>query len=158
LLQFEKVIRERVAAGTLQMGDVVVISPDRSEAGEYSMAISVNVAPTLTTHNSYLMVMSVADVVNETADSDREFFRKLMDSERLILQGLPTDLLLTLPPGRAVFASGNAYPPPLIISAMQPMLMAVHRLNSKYPCCKPLLPGMVCPLAARRTYSLMATH
>lgn len=124
---YEKMIRDKVATGELDMDDLVVVSADRSEEGEYGCSIARNVAPTLTTHNAYLLIMSVQDVVRQTPDEEREFFRKVRDAERLSLQGLPLKMLHTLPRGKIVFATGNAYPVPLIIAVFQPMLMALSR-------------------------------
>ncbi len=129
LLQYEELVRKGVAAGTFQMDDIVVCPADRSEEGSFSQSIALNQAPTLTTRNKYLVVMSVADIVNGVPDHERAFFRKLQDVERLTLQGLPPEVLATLSPGKAVFAAGNAYPVPLIIACIQPMLMAIHRLG-----------------------------
>ena len=84
----------------------------------------MDAVPTLTCHNAYLLVLSVADVINDVADEEREFFRWLHDSERLALQGLPPDMLQDLPCGKAIKAAGNAFPVPLIIACLHPMLMA----------------------------------
>ena len=53
--------------------------------------------------------------------------QKNRDPERLILQGLPKELHLLLPKGKTVKAAGNAYPVPLIIATLNPMLLALHR-------------------------------
>ena len=132
LCEFEAVIKLKVARGQLTTEDVVVVSVDRSEDGAYNQCISVNKAPTLTTHNAYLVVLSVACVLQDIPDCDRVFFRKLADPERLLLQGLPKEMCLELPHGLAVFAAGNAYPVPLIIAALQPMLMALHSSLGNY--------------------------
>ena len=65
------------------------------------------------------------DIVNNVEDSKREFFRLLLLPERLQLMGFPGKLALTLPESRVVFASGNAYPVPLIIASFFPMLLAL---------------------------------
>ena len=127
LKQFEQVICRRVREGTLEMDDVVFVSVDRSEDRIYKQIITVNAAPTLTTHNVYLVVLSVGDVVQSVPDSERRFFRLLADSERLALQGIPPKLLLSLPQGKAVLASGNTFPTSLIIACMQPLLMSIAR-------------------------------
>eukprot|EP00973_Karenia_brevis_P082759 11471178-Karenia_brevis.AAC.1 len=122
LLGYEASIRELVRAGTIQRNSVVVVPADRANDKTYSQSIVVDASPTLTCHNCYLVVMSVADVCDETPDGEREFFRKLADCERLLLQGVPSNVLGLLPPGKAVFACGNAFPVPLIISALHPLL------------------------------------
>ena len=109
------------------MDDVVVVAVDRSEDGVYKQCITVNAAPTLTTHNVYLVVLSVGDVVPSVPDSDRRFFRLLADSERLVLQGVPPKVLLSLPQGKAAQASGNTFPTSLIIACVQPLLMSIAR-------------------------------
>ena len=127
LLDYEQVIRERVKQGTLQRGDIVVISVDRGQGRAYKAPLTVNNVPTLTTRNQYLMLVSVHDVIDNTPDEQREYFRKIHDVERLQLQGLPASLLAQLPAGKALKASGNAYPVPLIIAVLQPILMEVSK-------------------------------
>ena len=109
------------------MDDVVVVPVDRGEDGVYNQTITVNAAPTLTTHNVYLVVLSVGDVVQSVPDSERRFFRLLADSERLALQGVPPKVLLSLPQGKAAQASGNTFPTSLIIACVQPLLMSIAR-------------------------------
>ena len=77
------------------------------------------------THNVYLFVLEVGDVINNIEDSQRTYFRKITDPERLALQGFPPNLALDLPPNRIVFAAGNAFPPPLIAALLHPMLKAM---------------------------------
>ena len=93
------------------------------------MLITVNNVPTLTTRNFYLVVMSVRDIVSGTPDDQREYFRKLTGAERLALQGFPQGVSSLLPPWLVAHAAGNAYPPPLIIAVLGPMLLALQ--NSK---------------------------
>ena len=90
------------------------------------MLINVNNAPTLTTRNLYLVVMSVRDVVLRTPDAQRELFRKLAGAERLALQGFPQGVGSLLPPDIVVHAAGNAYPPPLIVAVLGPMLQTLQ--------------------------------
>lgn len=125
LLDFENKIVNMVSAGTLDMSDVVVVPVDRADGKVYKQHISVNCLPTLTTHNVYLFVLSVADVVNEVPDEEREFCRKVMAAERLTSQGFPAELLFGLGRELATFAAGNAYPVPLIIAALHPILEAI---------------------------------
>ena len=82
-------------------------------------------APTLTTHNDYLFVFSVSDVVTNVEDSSRQVFRFLTGPERLILQGFPAKVALKLPQKKLTFASGNSYPIPLIVATLYPMLRAL---------------------------------
>ena len=84
--------------------------------------------PTLTTHNTYLFVASVKDVVKGVPDIDRLIFRKLHPAERLTLQGFRKELALQLGT-KTLQAAGNAYPPPLIISVLWPMLDALAKSN-----------------------------
>jgi hypothetical protein len=71
------------------------------------------------------MVLSVADVVNGTADHEREFFRMLHPFERLALQGFSPELGDLLGHKLSVKAAGNAYPIPLIIASALPLLRAI---------------------------------
>ena len=109
----------------MQLDDVVVVAVDRAEGAVYNPTMTRNSFPTLTTHNQYLMILSVADVVAETPDEQREFFRKPAPTERMTAQGFPADTVLHVPSNLHVFAPGNAYPPPLIRAALQPMIEAV---------------------------------
>ena len=125
LLAYEALICEKFNEGKLQRSDIVVVAADRAQGMNWNASMMVNKVPTLTTHNHYLVIISVHDVIDNTPDEQREFFRKIHDCERLQLQGLPASLLAWLPAGKAVKASGNAYPVPLIIAVLQPILMAV---------------------------------
>ena len=71
--------------------------------------------------------MSVADVVHGVEDCNRVFFRRFKETERLTIMGFPADLVLTLGANLTWKASGNAYPPPLIVAGLQPMLMTLAR-------------------------------
>ena len=100
---------------------------------------------TVTTHNNSLIVMSVRDIVLRTEDSSREFFRKLLLPERLQLQGFPASLALRLPENKITVASGNAYPVPLIIASLFPMIAAVGNSDvalSAWPPPEALLSGV----------------
>ena len=99
LEEHEQRIRNMVSDGKLQMHDIVVVAADRSQNAAWNTCISINVCPTLTTCNQYLVCLSVHDVVHRTPDSQREFFRKIHDCERLLLQSLPPSLYLDLPTG-----------------------------------------------------------
>ncbi len=123
----EELVKSSVKKGLLSMDDLVVTSADRSNSEELMTHIILtrNVCPTLTTHNVYLLIMSVKDIVNDVEDSEREFFRLFLLPERLQLMGFPASVALTLPKSRVVFASGNAYPVPLIIATFFPMLLAL---------------------------------
>ena len=125
LIFYDDLIKQWVAKERLGMTDIVVISADRSPNHVITGHFTVNALPTLTTHNRYLMIMSVACVVNGVADSDREFFRKPTLPERLTMQGFPAKLALLLPINKILFAAGNSYPVPLIIANLWPILNAV---------------------------------
>ena len=82
-------------------------------------------APTLTTHGQYLFAMQVKKVVEQVPDHDRPWFRMLRDTERLTRQGSPP---ITLPldlEGKTRFAAGNAFPVPVIVAMLRPMLEAL---------------------------------
>ena len=86
--------------------------------------MSTNSAPTLTTRNQYLFVLQVKEVVERVPDNERQWFRKLRDTERLTLQGFPKTLALDLK-GKTRFAAGNAFPVPVIVAMLHPMLEAL---------------------------------
>ena len=122
---YEAKISAQCAAGKLHPGDLVVIHVDRQKDLTYPQAMSVNVAPTLTTTNKCLWVLSVHDVLAGTPDSHREFFRMLHPTELLALQGLPCSLVQYLGYELTRKAAGNAYPPPLIMAVLHPLLESV---------------------------------
>ena len=145
LIYMEAKIRQQVLDGKLQLEDVVVVSVDRGPGLTYPQTISVNVAPTFTTSNSSLFVWSVRGVADKTPDDQREFFRKFRNSERLALQGFPPDIVFQLSPELAMFAAGNAYPVPLIIATLHPMLhaLSLSKVNlASWPPAELLLPGV----------------
>ena len=74
--------------------------------------------------------MSVLDVVRKTEDSKREFFRFIHPAERLALQGFPLRIMENLPADIVSHAAGNAYPVPLICSALHPALTAIAENTS----------------------------
>lgn len=69
----------------------------------------------------------MADVLANTPDHLRTFFRKLTGPERLALQGFPPSAARDLPYDLICHAAGNAYPPPLILAVLGPMLLALSR-------------------------------
>ena len=125
LRSFETQIVDFFRQGKFQREDLVVIAVDRSEDGEYNQNMTINAAPTLTCHNAYLFILSVCDVVDGTPDEHRAFFRKFRNCERLGLQGIPVETALLLSPSKAFKAAGNAYPVPLIMATLAPMLSAI---------------------------------
>jgi site-specific DNA-cytosine methylase len=124
---YEKKIKGMYLAGRLHLNDIVVVAADRQEGCEFPQNITVNAAPTFTTNNKALFIMSVEGVVHDVPDTQRMFFRRFMPAERLTCQGFPAKLCLQLGETLTVKASGNAYPPPLIIATLQPCLMALAR-------------------------------
>ena len=124
---FENEIKAKFAEGKFGSGDLVVCRIDRSNEPNivYEAGFTLNNAPTLTCHSTYLAVLSVSCVVGDVEDDQRDFFRFLTKPERLALQGFPPELAMDLPEEKICFASGNAYPIPLIIAVLHPMLMTI---------------------------------
>ena len=117
---------------------------DRADGMVYKQTWTQNASPTLTLHNHYLMIFSVKDVVDHTPDDQREFFRKFLPGERLALQGIPPEVAEILGPKLSTKAAGNAYPVPLIIAALYPILLAIMKSTldlSTWP-----LPAAMLPL------------
>ena len=125
LAAYERLIVDMVSSRSLASDDVVVIAVDRGEDGVYSMGLTINSAPTLTCRNFYLFAMSVGCVVRRLPDHERQTFRWIQNSERLTLQGFPPDLALWMPTDAVFKAAGNAYPVPLMIATMHPLLKAI---------------------------------
>ena len=85
-------------------------------------AITIDMAPTLTTSNVWLFVLSV-DL--HLPLEQRAFHRYLHPVERLALQGFDKIAAENFVVGESklvVKAAGNAYPPALIAAATAPML------------------------------------
>jgi len=124
---YEEMIKAKVSEGSLTKEDVVAFAVDRgNDAGEsYRRSIMANCCPTLTTQNKYLLVATVSHIVEGVPDESREIFRKLTNSERLALQGFPPELALELSEAAAFKAAGNAYPVPLLIAVLHPMVAAI---------------------------------
>ena len=122
-----EVIKSDHRKGKLSLGDLIVCPLDRSHRIDitYLPSLTRNAAPTLTTQNSCLFVMSVSDVVHGVDDASRKFFRFFTKPERLALQGFPPHQALRLPENKIVFAAGNAYPVPLIVATLHPMLKSL---------------------------------
>ena len=126
-MDLEDATRADFRAGKLSLSDIAVRSIDRSFDEEliYEAQYSVNKVPTLTKYNSYLVVLSVGDIINRVEDGAKQYFRFITGPERLILQGFPAEVALRLPENKLVFASGNSYPTPLIVATFYPMLKAI---------------------------------
>ena len=122
---YERKICDQVARGCLYETDIVIIAPDRQEGLGWGQSMSINCAPTWTTQNDDLMILSVGDVVHQVPDGDRRFFRKFTPTERLTLQSFPASLAFYLGESLTGFATGNAYPPVLILATLYPLIKAI---------------------------------
>jgi len=104
-------------------GALVVFSADRAEGRTYKQSYQVNLAPCLTCTNQYLLVTSIDDV--HLNPEDREFCRLLLPAERFTMQGFKKEKTLTVPQAKRTKASGNAYPVPLILAELVPILNSI---------------------------------
>ena len=126
LVDYEEIIRNLYQAGKALPGDICVIALDRAKGKVFRQNYRINQVPTLTCHNRYLFLISVADVINQVEDTSREFFRFLLATERLALQGFPPEAARDFPSERLIIkATGDACPPPLIMSAAAPLIQAM---------------------------------
>ena len=126
LVDYEEIIRNLYQAGKALPGDICVIALDRAKGKVFRQNYRINQVPTLTCHNRYLFLISVADVINQVEDKSREVFRFLLATERLALQGFPPEAARDFPSdGLVLKATGNAYPPPLIVAAAAPLIQAM---------------------------------
>ena len=110
-------------AGRIPAGSLVVAAADRAPGKVYKQNYGVNLSPCLTTSNSTLVVMSIDDLAEPR--EDREFFRLLMPVERFLLQGFKKGRALGMKPNLQVKASGNAYPVPLLMCELIPILNSI---------------------------------
>ena len=121
LVDYEAISRNLYHAGKALLDDICVVVLNRD-----SPFYMINQVPTLTCNNRYLFLISVADVINQVEDKSREFFRFLLETERLALQGFPPEAARDFPSDALIIkATGNAYPPPLIMAAAAPLIQAM---------------------------------
>ena len=125
----EQAICRMVADGKLHLSDVVIVSVVRSEGKEWRQTFARNNLPTLTTRNSSLWALSVGCVVEGLPDDERQVCRRIKNTERFTAQGFPANLVLKMSSKCAFKAAGNAYPVPLIIASLHPLLEAIGLSN-----------------------------
>ena len=118
----EKEMARMLKDGEVVGTDILIFPLDRAEGKVYVRRFSKNVAPTLTTTNKYLFVASL-DLDKE--HSKRKFFRFLHPSERMLLQGFPADVLDDASDALRVHGSGNAYPVPVMMAVLAPILTEI---------------------------------
>ena len=78
-----KCLKEMLKNGTAEPSDLMIFPLDRAEGKVYKRSISKNIAPTLTTTNKYLFVVSMADL--EKPAAQRKFFRFLHPSDSFLV-------------------------------------------------------------------------
>lgn len=122
LLDGVKALEAMVTKGDLLSGDVAVWPLDRAEGKIYKRRFSQNIVPTLTTTNKYLFISSL-----EGPEKDRKFFRFLSPTERMLLQGFHGSTLADTSEALRIKGSGNAYPVPLMIAALAPLLKEIKK-------------------------------
>ena len=54
-----------VQEGTMRKDELITVSVDRKSDNRYPHKLTIDALPTLTTHNRYLFVISVRDVIDE---------------------------------------------------------------------------------------------
>ena len=121
-------VKADLQAGILEGCDVVAFPLDRAQGKAYKQRYRPDICPTLTCNNKYLYVMSVRDM--EKPDEEKEFARFLLPKERLVLQGFPADVYDKLPTETTVVkAAGNAYPVPLLMACLKPIVEEISTTN-----------------------------
>jgi len=152
----EATIRAKFAEGTVKLTDVICFSVDRAAGKVYKQHLTKNILPTLTTNSKYLMVVDVKGCVNSSPDSERDFMRLVHNSEKLTCQGFPKNVLVSLgSQSLAQKASGNAYPPPLIVANLHPIVKGIVEadgLNFKLPSIAEDLPARALVALARSLF------
>ena len=123
LKNMEKTLAQDLKAGKLAADDVVCFAADRAQGKVFKQRYSVNIVPTLTTHNRYLFVLTLDF---KKSDSKRGFFRWLHNRERMKLQGFVEDYADKLD-SLALTASGNAYPVPLLCAVLYPIVQVLSQ-------------------------------
>ena len=121
-------VKADLQAGILEGCDVVAFPLDRAQGKAYKQSYRKDICPTLTCNNKYLYVMSVRDM--EKPDEEKEFARFLLPKERLVLQGFRADVYDKLPTESTVVkAAGNAYPVPLLMACLKPIVEEISKTN-----------------------------
>ena len=121
-------VKADLQAGILEGCDVVAFPLDRAQGKTYKQSYRKDICPTLTCNNKYLYVMSVRDM--EKPDDEKEFARFLLPKERLVLQGFRADVYDKLPTESTVVkAAGNAYPVPLLMACLKPIVEEISKTN-----------------------------
>jgi site-specific DNA-cytosine methylase len=126
-LEYRLKVMMRMEPHKFEHDSVVVVSLDRSQESVWGQRITIDMAPTLTTYNVWLFVLSV-DL--HLPREQRAFHRYLHPVERLTLQGFAKSVAENFAVGESklvVKAAGNAYPPALIAAAIAPMLKCMIR-------------------------------
>ena len=116
-------INKMMKKGDAVSSDIIVFPLDRAEGKVYVRRFSKNIVPTLTTTNKYLFLASL-DL--EMPEKDRKFFRFLSSTERMLLQWFDADTLYDCSDALRIKGAGNAYPVPLIIAVVAPLLMEIR--------------------------------
>ena len=115
--------------GALELDDVVSFNVDRAAGLAVQQRVTRNSLPTLTTHTSSLFVASVKGCVENEPDEQREFLRHVRNTEKLVAQGFPKSTHLFLSSACAQKAAGNAYPVPLMIAILHPLVSAFAKFD-----------------------------
>ena len=123
---YEKLIRDKIEAGDVTPGTLVVCELDRAFGKKYSPSMTVGMSPCLKTQLKYLFVISTDDL--QLPDAERAYFRWILPQERCALQGVHPRLALHLCNSDLLHALGNVLQ----------MIEKWGRLNSWPP---PLSPG-----------------
>lgn len=98
---------------------ILVFPLDRASGKTYARRYSINICPTLTCANRYLFVASM-DFAKPP--EERKLWTFLHPSERMVLQGFNKDTLAGTSGSLRVQASANAYPVPLLMAILRPIL------------------------------------
>ncbi|CAK9082143.1 Modification methylase DsaV (M.DsaV) (Cytosine-specific methyltransferase DsaV), partial [Durusdinium trenchii] len=112
-------MKTMLQTGEAKEDDILCFPLDRAEGKVYVRRFSKNIVPTLTTTNKYLFLASLDLSKKET---DRRVFRFLNPKERMLLQGFPPNTLDGCHDALKVQASGNAYPVPLMMAVLGPIV------------------------------------
>jgi len=124
LKTYDKLIRRGLLRGTIPKDSIVIVAADRAQGKSYKQQMTVDHAPCLTCHNTYLFLMKACEA--GLHHSKRTLYRFVHPAERLHWQGFPAaQAYRALGRIKSVKAAGNCYPVGMMFAGLMPMIYEI---------------------------------